>query len=63
MAQTESIRVLRCSRCGGRMLSEGDDGDSACFSCGNVVYRQTPLAVPILKEFERRPSRGGQSLF
>ncbi|HLF09344.1 MAG TPA: hypothetical protein VI789_08395 [Dehalococcoidia bacterium] len=61
MAMTDAIPLIPCGRCGGRMLTAGHDGDSACFTCGNVVYRQLPV-LPSLKDLERRPSRGGKSL-
>jgi hypothetical protein len=34
----------RCDRCHGRMMFDAE-GDSACFTCGNVVYRLPPLPV------------------
>jgi hypothetical protein len=43
------------------MLRAGQDGDAACFTCGNVVYGQIPV-IPSLKDLVRRPSRGGKSL-
>jgi hypothetical protein len=42
------------------MLPEGSDGDSACFTCGNVIYLVPPLEITVRKE--RRPSHGGSSL-
>lgn len=62
MAVTEKMRLPRCVRCGGRMLAEGDDGDSACFTCGNVFYGHPSLITPDLKNLEKHPSQGGNSL-
>jgi len=52
----------RCQRCGGKMISEGEQGDSACFTCGNVVYGLAPLMIQDSSRRERRPSHGGRSL-
>jgi hypothetical protein len=38
------------------MLAEGDDGDSACFTCGNVHYGHPSLITPDLKDHEKHPS-------
>ena len=54
--------AARCLRCGGRMLVGGADGDSACFTCGNVVYRLAPLVVADPDRRERRPYHAGRSL-
>lgn len=62
MSVTERILLPRCDRCGGRMLAEGEDGDSACFTCGNVLYGHSSLITPYLRDLEKHPSRGGQSL-
>lgn len=32
----------RCPRCRGKMILDEETGDSACFTCGNVVYATTP---------------------
>jgi tRNA(Ile2) C34 agmatinyltransferase TiaS len=50
----------RCVRCGGKMVPDGNDGDRACFTCGNVVYRLPPVEPPTRRE--RRPSHGGANL-
>ena len=55
-------QVARCQRCGGKMIAEGEQGDSACFTCGNVVYGLAPLMIQDPTRRERRPSHGGRSL-
>jgi tRNA(Ile2) C34 agmatinyltransferase TiaS len=52
----------RCQRCGGRTIPDGDNGDAACFTCGNVIYFTTPLPIPENGRRERRPSHGGRNL-
>jgi tRNA(Ile2) C34 agmatinyltransferase TiaS len=44
----------RCLRCGGRMIVNGE-GDSACFTCGNVVYLLPPMDIlePMRRESRR----------
>jgi hypothetical protein len=59
-APVRLVNLPRCVRCGGRMMTDGTGGDSACFTCGNVVYLIPPLDVAFPKE--RRPSHGGSSL-
>ena len=49
----------RCDRCHGRMMFDAE-GDSACFTCGNVVYRLPPLTdADIIKRAPRRRFHGG----
>jgi hypothetical protein len=36
-----SVAPARCGRCNGRMMLD-KEGDSACFNCGNVVYKTAP---------------------
>ena len=49
-----------CSRCGGRMLTSGIDGDLGCFSCGNQIYaRIAEIGVPVRR---RAASHGRQRL-
>jgi tRNA(Ile2) C34 agmatinyltransferase TiaS len=62
MVQVRSQVSARCLRCGGKMISEGEQGDSACFTCGNVVYGLAPLMIQDSSRRERRPSHGGRSL-
>ena len=47
--------VTRCPRCMGRMMVDKTEGDAACFSCGNVVYRTPPMSNedPVRREPRR----------
>jgi hypothetical protein len=66
LAPVASVQVRgqfpRCPRCSGKMIAEGEQGDSACFTCGNVVYSLPPLTIQEPSRRERRPSHGGRSL-
>ena len=46
MTSSKRIARLPCSRCRGRMLTDGT-GDQTCFSCGNVIYSTelSPIAL------------------
>ena len=48
--------VTRCPRCTGRMMvDKTTEGDAACFTCGNVVYRTPPMSNedPVRREPRR----------
>jgi uncharacterized Zn finger protein (UPF0148 family) len=52
---TEPITTnARCPRCTGRMMFD-KEGDSACFTCGNVVYSTPP--VDSMEPVRREPRR------
>jgi hypothetical protein len=52
---------VSCPRCSGKLRPEGFDGDKSCFTCGHIVYRETPIPLPANQPL-RRPSHGGRSL-
>jgi tRNA(Ile2) C34 agmatinyltransferase TiaS len=52
---------LPCPRCRGRMLSNGAEGDLACFSCGHLIYRWAP-ELEDLQPRRRGASSGGRRL-
>ncbi len=55
-------RIACCPRCNGKMVAEGEEGDSACFTCGNVVYENPLILTPEMKPGNRRLSHGGERL-
>jgi len=58
---SEPIAVVRrCARCHGKMMVDRTSGDSACFTCGNVVYLVPPIEnLEVVRREPRRtyPSR------
>jgi tRNA(Ile2) C34 agmatinyltransferase TiaS len=59
MAPRHPATITRCPRCRGRMFPGGSDGDTACFTCGHVIYSAQPSTLALL---DRHPTHGGQSL-
>ena len=51
-----------CPRCSGRMLADLSSGESACFTCGHVMYPTEPLPLTPRRKTERGPSHAGAKL-
>jgi hypothetical protein len=58
----ETAKRIACSRCQGRLLPEGADGDLICFTCGHIVYATPPIPLVDPIKRMRRPTHGGWSL-
>jgi hypothetical protein len=44
------------------LLLDTSQGDSTCFSCGNVVYLNPPAPEDAIVKRDRRPSHAGNRL-
>jgi uncharacterized protein (DUF983 family) len=51
--------LSECPRCRGRMFPVAGTVDSACFTCGNVMYGVIPEGIP---PKEPHPAHGGKQL-